>query len=128
MASNLNKFATRAGTKIMSDVAHDQHTSERVGYLTRAVEDLTFKLEHHMVKEEEDRVRDRQDFAEYRSGIDSKVKGLEKKVEEVKSDVGELKKYILGVTIAIGVAGAAFDKVDSSTVLSIFNIVSKLFG
>lgn len=127
MASNLNRL-TKAGSKLMSDVVHDQHTSEKVGYLTRAVEDLTFKLERHMEKEEEDRQRDRSDFAEYRSTIDSKVKGLDEKVEDVKEDVGGLKKYILGVTVAIGVAGAAFDKIDSSTFASILGAILKVLG
>lgn len=119
---------SQMGSKVVQDVVHDQHTSERVGYLTRAVEDLTFKLERHMEKEEEDRVRDRQEFAEYKSTVNSKVKGLDEKVEGVKEDVGDLKKYILGVTISIGVLGAVFDKIDSSTFASVLGAILKLLG
>lgn len=118
----------KMSSKVVKETMHDSHTSEKVGYLTRAVEDLTFKLERHMEKEEEDRQKDRQDFAEYRSGVDSKVRGLDHKVDEVKEDVGGLKKYILGVSVIIGVAGVLLDKIDSSVVESIAVLLVKFLG
>lgn len=115
-------------SKVVHEAMQDPHTSEKVGYLTRAVEDLTFKLERHMEKEEEDRQRDRQDFSEYRSKIDSKVAGVTEDVKEIKEDVGGLRKSMVAVVVATGVAGAILEKIDSATLEALLGIVVKLFG
>lgn len=104
----------------------DKEVQRDLGYLTRAVEDLTHKLETHMDKEERDRTRAVQDFSEYRSKTDSRLRGLEEGVAEAKKETKALKPYIY-VTIAIGLLGLVIE--DTELLKSAWLIVIKgVFG
>ena len=111
--------------KLIKGVVDDMDVQRDIGYLTRAVEDLTGKLEYHMVKEEQDRKEAVREFSEYRHQSDSRFKGIEGKVEKIETKIQAVEKSTAGIKTFIVGTGILFgllaDVVDKATVAKMFS-------
>lgn len=114
--------------KLVASNNSDKEVHRDLGYLTRAVEDLTKKLESHMDKEEGDRSRAVQEFSEYRSKTDSRLSGLERKVDRIEESTGGIRMYILLITALTGFVGILLDKIDIDSLERFWGIVSTILG
>lgn len=120
---------------IITEINHVSETSERIGYLTCAVAELTKKLESHMGTMERDHRDRKKNFDDYKVTVDKEIEGVCEKVDavnedvkEVKNDIVKLKKYILVISALVGLTSSLIDRLDAAQLKIIFDVVMKLLA
>lgn len=102
-------------------------TDKEIGYLLRAVEDLSNNLNGHMRKEEEDRKESKKDFEDYKAEDRAEKREMKTQISKLTTGLTDLKRFIFIVVLGISLGGVVLDKLEPSHIVSLFATISKVF-
>lgn len=106
------------------DLSQDR-VERQIGYLIRAVEDISGKIDCSSSKEEEYReklISLKEEITSRHASLESQVSLLTTKVDEIEKS---LKRFVVGAGVVVAVGGAALGKLEPSAIASaLLSIVS----
>ena len=102
-------------------------TDKEIGYLLRAVEDLSNNLNGHMRKEEEDRKEAKKDFEDYKAEDRAEKREMKAHISKLTTGLTDLKKFIFIVVLFMSLGGVVLDKLDTSHIASLLSTIGKVF-
>lgn len=98
---------------INSRRSEEASVQRELGYLSRAVEDLSHELKTHMEHEDRDRTRLINEFSQFQHTTDKRFYSVYDQINSIREDLKGLRKYILILTVTLVGSGLLLDKVDN---------------
>ena len=103
-------------SSILQESVQISTTDKQVGYLLRAVEDLTKHLKAHTAREEKAKARDRVNLESFKQEVREEVDSVRK----------DLKTYLKYTAVIIVVVGGAIGKLDPSVFSALLASLTKV--
>jgi hypothetical protein len=103
----------------------------KLGYLLRAVEDLTTSLNAHMAREESITESLKEDIQGVKDELKEEVKNRDRSLndmsKQLSEEMGKLRKILGGIIVSFSILGVLADKISVSQLIDIVSFISRLF-